>query len=698
VNRIDLASKYAAQGFRLVPQDRNKQPKIKKWPEAASSDPEQIRRWAKQFPKANFAVLCGGSGLCVIDVDVKNGQPGKESLKQLEAAVGKLPPTLTVRTPSTGGHLYYRVSEDLQNGKPATILLPDYPGLEFKRGNTLITLPGSIYNSGASYDLVGDHPIAELPEALAELLHSAPPVKNQAPADDWPISIPAGSRNNYLTSVAGKLRRQGAPEEEIARQLLTENRFTCDPSLPEEEVLAIAKSVAGYRPGDPMLLYRRSETGNADRIVHLFGDELRFCDTWASWLCWDRKRWQRDAVRLVLRLGRKTVEAMYKAALNIEDEKERADWIKFAARTDRLAQIRNACELATAHPKIAALPEQFDADPYLFNVRNGTIELKTMTFREHRQSDYITKLAGTKYDPKAECPTWLSFLDRVTAGNKDLQIFLQCAVGYCLTGEISEQALFILYGTGSNGKSTFCETVAALLSEYSVNTPTETLLLQRDRGIPNDIARLAGARLVYAIEAEANRRLAESLVKQLTGGDAITARFLHAEYFEFHAEFKIFLAANHRPNIRGADHAIWRRIKLIPFDVRIPDEEQDKQLKDKLKAELPGILNWALEGCDDWIRNGLSYPEAVQHATQEYRSKMDVLADFLRECCEIGVADEVASSVLYKAYREWCDTAGEKAVTQTAFSLMLEERDFVKQPRRDANYWVGIRLKYDKQE
>lgn len=343
--------------------------------------------------------------------------------------------------------------------------------------------------------------------------------------------------------------------------------------------------------------------------------------------------------------------------------------------------------------EVPIVPEKLDRDPWLLNVQNGILNLRTGEMDRHNAHLYITKLAPVKYDPDATCPMWLSFLDRVMVGNKDLVVFLQQAVGYALTGDVGEQTLFIPYGTGANGKSTFTETIAALLGDYALQTPAETLLMKRNDSIPNDIARLKGARFVYAVESEQNRRMAEAFVKQITGGDTVTARFLHAEFFEFRPECKLFLATNHKPTIRGQDHAIWRRIKLIPFNVRIPEEEQDRRLKQKLKTELSGILNWALEGCFDWIRNGLFFPEQVQIATQEYRDRMDVLADFLYERCDVDVPDGILSSDLYRAYKTWCDDSGERSVSQTKFSLMLEERDFHKEHTRDGWKWSGLRLK-----
>jgi putative DNA primase/helicase len=269
------------------------------------------------------------------------------------------------------------------------------------------------------------------------------------------------------------------------------------------------------------------------------------------------------------------------------------------------------------------IPEHLDQDPWLFNVENGTIDLKTGELRPHERGALITKLAPVQYDREAECPTWWKFLMRIFNGNLALIEFLQKAVGYALTGSTREQCLFFLHGLGANGKSTLLEIIHTLLGDYAHRTSSETFLIKKSGGIPNDVAALRGARLVGAVEVESGRRLAEVLIKEMTGGDRISARFLHAEWFDFKPEFKIFLAANHKPVIRGTDHAIWRRIHLIPFNVQIPKPEQDRDLPEKLKAELPGILNWALEGCQMWQLYGLEPPAEVQAATQDYREEMD---------------------------------------------------------------------------
>jgi putative DNA primase/helicase len=237
--------------------------------------------------------------------------------------------------------------------------------------------------------------------------------------------------------------------------------------------------------------------------------------------------------------------------------------------------------------------------------------------------------------------------------------FVQRAVGYSLTGSTNEQCLFILYGSGANGKSTFLNTISAMLGDYARQTPTDTLLVKRGDGISNDVARLHGARFVSAMEVDNGRRLAEAQVKQLTGGDLMAARYLYQEFFEFRPQFKLFMGVNHTPVIQGTDHGIWRRIHLVPFTVTIAKEDQDKRLVEELHAERSGILRWAVEGCLTWQAEGLEPPTAVAEATEEYRAEMDVLARFLLECRDVGPEARVATGLLYARYVGWCALADE---------------------------------------
>jgi len=341
-----------------------------------------------------------------------------------------------------------------------------------------------------------------------------------------------------------------------------------------------------------------------------------------------------------------------------------------------MTRLKAMVELTQSAPGLQVAQSVLDADPWLLNVQNGTLNPQTVKFREHRREDLITKIIPTKYDPQATCPQWNAFLEQVMPDNQDQIKFLQKAIGYSLTGSTKEQVLFILYGTGANGKTTFISVIHSLLGDYAMNTPTETLLVKRGNGIPNDVARLRGARFVSANEAEHGKYLAEALVKQLTGGDKITARYLYGEYFDFDATCKFFVTVNHKPNIKGTDHAIWRRIRLIPFIVTIPPEKRDPSLTDKLKSELPGILNWALEGCKFWQEEGLEPPETVKSATKDYRVEMDLIGEFFTDCCIEDINAKTPFGDLYETYTIWCEERNVDSLSHISFATCLDERSF----------------------
>lgn len=359
-----------------------------------------------------------------------------------------------------------------------------------------------------------------------------------------------------------------------------------------------------------------TDLGNAERFVREHGEDVRYCAEIKKWFIWNGSFWEKDSSGEIYRRAKKTVRGMLIEAAHIESEEVRKALVKHERRSESENRIKAMVNVAQSESGIPIRLTHFDADPMLFNVQNGTIDLRKGELRKHRREDLISKISPVTYDPLAPAPLWGAFIKRITNGSEGLAEYLARTVGYSLTGETAEHALFLLYGTGANGKSTFLEALRYVMGDYAATADFGAFLASKGQGIRNDIARLKGARFVTATESEAGKRMAESLVKQLTGGDQVSARFLYGEFFEFHPAFKLFLGTNHRPKVIGSDEGIWRRIRLIPFTLTIPPSERDKKLTAKLKSEAQGILNWAIDGLRDWLDGGLKDPAEVLAATR----------------------------------------------------------------------------------
>ena len=433
-----------------------------------------------------------------------------------------------------------------------------------------------------------------------------------------------------------------------------------------------------------------TDVGNCERFVAEHGERVRHCHPWDAWLIFDGTKWMKDEILQVEQLARLTVRNIYKEALQAPDADVRKALAAHAVKSERRDRLDAAIKLSRSDLPVE--PRELDADPWLFNVTNGTLDLRTGELKPHRREDFITKLAPVSYDEKAKCPRWDEFLKRIFDGNTSVIEFMQRAFGYSLSGLTSEQVLFLLHGLGANGKSTLLETLRRLAGEYARQADFSTFLETDHDGARNDVAALKGARIVMAVEADSRRALSESVVKQITGGDTIAARFLYGEFFEFKPELKLWLAANHRPRIKGTDNAIWRRVRLIPFNVTIAEDERDPHLVEKLESELPGILAWAVRGCADWQENGLAAPPEVADATADYRAEEDQVGRFVDDCCVMNPQATVLASALFAAYRKWCEGVGEKESSQKAFGQRLEEKRFKAGRNNRARFWTGIHL------
>jgi putative DNA primase/helicase len=445
--------------------------------------------------------------------------------------------------------------------------------------------------------------------------------------------------------------------------------------------------------GRPMPL---TDLGNAERLVLAYGQDLHYCQATRRWHVWDSRRWAEDSTGEVKRRAKRTARNILLEAAAMDDDKHKNEVIAHQIRSESERGIRAMMALAESDEGVALRLADYDRDGMLFNVMNGTIDLRNREIRDHCREDLLTKISPVNFDPGATAPIWDGFLKEIMNGDPEMVAFLQRSVGYSLTGQTNEHALFLPYGVGANGKSTFLEVVRFVLGDYAAQADFSTFMVAKGQPIRNDLARLRGARFVTAVESEAGKRMAESVVKTLTGGDTVAVRFLYSEHFEYRPQFKLWLATNHKPKILGTDDGIWRRIRLVPFTVTIPKERQDLNLAERLKFEGPGILNWSLEGLRQWQAGGLREPKAIFAATTEYRTSQDVLAHFLEAKCTVAPHAQARAGELYRVYRNWSEATGEFHINEREFSNQLLERGFTKTKigqrvgKPSGAYWSGI--------
>jgi putative DNA primase/helicase len=418
-----------------------------------------------------------------------------------------------------------------------------------------------------------------------------------------------------------------------------------------------------------------TDAGNAENFAALFGEDVRFNRTAEKWVIWNNARWEYDDLGRVEQLANQTARAMLKNAADIDDDDKRKKAAAWALGTENLMRGRAMLIKAQSLPQIAVTVSTFDTHPMLAAVHNGTLDLDTCTLRESRRTDYITKQFGTAYDKNADCPRWKQFINEVFDNDATTIRYVQAAIGYSLTGDTREQCLFLLHGNGRNGKSTFLEVMSMLMGDYAEVTGFSTLDAGTKSEQSNDLAKLSGARFVTIVEADEDRRFNEAKVKSVTGQDTITCRFLHKEFFSFRPQFKIWLAMNHKPIIRDMSDGMWRRIKFIAFNQSFKGRE-DKTLSTKLRAELPGILNWALEGLRDWKTNGLIEPQKVTDAVNEYRLESDVVAQWIEDMCEIESKYTMVLEHGYMSYKVWSEARNDRPMTMQAWSRRMTERGY----------------------
>lgn len=679
------AADYAARGFPVLPlKPGSKHPATRHGKNDASTDAGQVASWFPTDTNRNVGIVTGEqSRLIVVDIDPRNG--GEAGFERLERTYRKLPDTKCAKTGGGGRHLYFSVPAGTA-GLSDRPNVATYRGVDVKAGGYVVAAP-SIHESGNPYVWEGDAPIADAPDWLIDLARGGKRIKPAAPPSDG--SIAEGGRNDNLFRMASGLRARGYSPEAIFAAVAAENEARCVPPIDADEVERIVNSVMRYEPGSD---HAETELGVARRLVDAMDGGARYEPASRDWFVWDGRRWARDDEGRVIRLAKRVVDDLPTAAKLVSDPETFKRRVAFATKMQTAARISGAIELAKTEPGVPIKFDAFDRQPDLLNVRNGMVNLRSGELLPHDRGAFSTHVIDIDYDPAAACPVFERFVADVLAHDPELVQYVQRAIGYAATGETREQCFFVFHGEGANGKSTLLNVIRAVLGSYGKHTPTETLVAKTG-GASNDLARLAGTRFVTASEANADQRLADGLLKQITGDEPIVARYLFKEFISFHPTFKPFLATNQLPQVNGNDPAIWRRIRTIPFTRVFTAEEQDRELGDKLAAERAGILAWIVRGAASWYWDGLPTPAAVKEANAEYRADMDSVGQFIEERCEVAADAAVTASTLYGSYRHHSNDNGRAPVNATMFGRTLSKRGFMPEKRGGVQHRVGLKLR-----
>lgn len=719
-----VIAELKAHGFVLHPL-KGKIPLLKGW-QALTKTPAEIE---KHFENGgNVGAVCGkASDITVIDLD---------SFLFADDVFGGGIETLKACRTEGRGHVYFKYNPALPASKHHDL------GVEVLSDGNNIVVPPSVHPSGDLYHWRNPSaPIIEMPKEVetkflrlfkteAELKqiitkcrHCFRDVIKRKP------DMHGAEGREYMIAVATDMKANGATELHICmfakmmydtkykegrtlqewRNIDPGKTWTCDvlrAKLPtyvdlqecakcEERKKAYQETPRIVDPAD------NTDVGNARRLVALFGKDIRYCHPWKSWLCWNGKVWERDNTGQIFRYAKKTVQTMYDDAETMPHNDIREKLFKHSIASQSLAKLKAMVTLAESEREITILPEQFDRDIWLLNVKNKTLNFRNgqLQVQEHNREDFITKITPIEYDNLAVSENWMKFLNRVFEGKQKIIEYIQKVVGQMLTGDTSEENIYILWGTGANGKSTFVEIIAYILGEYAKTIGIESLLKKERNSVSNDIARLKGARFVYANEPEFGDHISEGKIKNLTGRDTIQARFLFQENFEFKPEYKLVISTNHKLIIKGMDQGIWRRIRMIPFAVTIPQNQRDKQLNLKLQYEAAGILNWIIKGCELWKNEGIQAPPEVIEATEDYQEEMDKYSEFFNVVCIKKTDAFTPFYILYFTYKVWCEISEIMPVSEKTFTQLCIERGFVTERKYDENGHrnrglVGIHLSH----
>lgn len=661
-----FAPLYWSVGLPVIPlRQRNKMPDINAWSQFGSRMPTEMERaeWLSSFPNGNIGLPFGPeSGLCAIDIDTED-----EDL--IAAILDVLPPTPWTRVGKKGMGLIYRF-EGQKNfklrGKEGGMIL-EFLGL----GNQMV-MPPSIhpdtqrpYTSNTNL-WEGLDRIEGLSEDIEDRLRAALDLSPKADRYALPSGkIAEGGRHTALASFAGKLRQAGMLGDDLRSALYSFMADRFDHPLPDKQVGDIVRHATEvWEGGDG---HEHSDVGNGRRLAYRLQRKMLWDGS--NWLTWLNGRWSRDWSNLIEQEAKGLTDDLIGSS-----DDNIAGW---GRKSQSARAVRAMIEMAKSEPQVVVRPDAFDRNPHILNTPSGIVDLRTGELRTAEPSDLLALQTSVGYDPEAECPTFIRFMGQVFPDDQVIA-YVQRWCGYLLTGCTLEQVFLIASGAGSNGKSTLLNVLREILGDYARDTPIATFL-ERDRGAAtNDLAALQGARLVLANEGNRNDALDSALVKKMTGGDPITARFLHKEFVTFTPQFKPVIISNHMPEIDATDPAIWRRTQILPFTRTFGADERDSSLPHKLAVEAAGILRWAVEGAKAWYKTGLLPPATITDTVRAFQEDMDTVGAFIKDACRTAPDAEYSASALYIAFEHYSRELGLKPMSATQFGKELGKRGYEK--------------------
>ncbi len=679
---LDAAVAYARSGLPIFPCKLNKQPYTKDGFKSATTCPEMICSWWHQWPRASIGMPTGkASGRIVIDVDVRSH--GGKALDELQAKYGPLPKTLGVKTGGGGTH-YYFWARSLGIRNSVSML---GAGLDVRGEGGYVILPPSGHPSGGSYEWLNGSAPVDLPVWLERLVLKR--AKNSSPSDVGQ-KIPTGCRNETLTSLGGTMRRKGMSEEAIRAALSIENITRCQPPLSEADIERIAKSVSRYQEVSAGR-WAITETSNAERLVAKYQADLRYSSDRDVWCVWNGAYWVVNDIGAVMRRMQEIARGVYMEAAIEPEENLRKALGAWAKQSDSRRTQENSAAIARYQEgiEVRKFATVFDTHPMLLGVKNGVIDLEKGGLRRHWREDFLTKQVDIEYDPVASCPKFHQFLNE-TLPAPGLIDYMSRFAGLCLTGVTNEQAWWMFYGPTQTGKSTFLTILRALLGPYALALP-ENFFLASKSSTDFATANLQGIRLATCVETNEGKLLDVAKVKSLTGQDAISAALKYQNYFEFRPQMKLVLATNHPPRIPQTDASIWRRTKVVPFNITVPEERRIVDLADQLvHDEGPGILRWAVLGCQAWLSNRLVEPECVKSAVSQYQNAENVVRNFVSERLVFDTGARTRRREVYTKYSEWSKESDQRPMSAKRFATELQRLSIFGDP--GDRFWLGVRI------